>query len=483
MGHTTWCIDRSCNRWRDRPSNNITIFLVAICHWLDAVDINDIAIHINCGPTTERHLTGNEMWTNFRKYKVPFDNRIRPIVASKDIIEFVFTGLHQRMCECILAGLAIDPRIHVLLHWPGDSRHFTHRALGWLSIGPNRAGAATVDFDHFVFVTREPILVRKSVCTFVDYNPMKSYAFSYSHFAFFRLTWSGKNEKAFHELRRLRGNDALAQEELAEIVEHLLHDSHIERNEMESIWEICTRLTVLKPLVIICVIQTLALISYTYMHIVTAVVSLDAWSFLEDTVGKLYAAFGVLTLLAATSRRFTFITAGAVAAANIFFYGFYLQYEVDMSMSFYVHRIVGLIYHTSGTAFDIAVLLVIAELLPGRVRGSVSAYIFALFFLVANCLSFVSSPSTLVLETWPILTAPGIFIVLALATMAGTGLIYMWMPETKGKTLIDIEAECRVHRWFYDKRRSDCKPVNIEDVENVNWENFMSPSQCQMHTK
>lgn len=205
------------------------------------------------------------------------------------------------------------------------------------------------------------------------------------------------------------------------------------------------------------------------MHIVTSVVSLNEWSIFPDSIDRMYAAVGILALFLVSPRRSIFVTAGAISAANIFFYGFYLHYhEVNLNTDFIVKWVVSLVYHSTCAAFDIAVLLVIAELLPGRVRGSISAYIFAIFFLVDNCLGFIFTPSTMILDMWPILNASGIFIVLSLATLAASGLIYMWLPETKNKSLTEIEHECKAHQWFYDQRRSQCKAVNTEDVENAN---------------
>lgn len=284
----------------------------------------------------------------------------------------------------------------------------------------------------------------------------------------FRLAWSGKHDKAFGALRWLRGNNAQAHEELDDITEHLQQENHIERNEMESIWEICTRLPVLKPLIIICVFQMLGFILYTYTNVITSVVSHTESTDFSNLDEKIYTAIGILILLMIASRRLVFISFGVIAAANIFFYGLYLKYLIhgaNVNTDYIVKSIVTLVYHSSCTAFDMAVLLVIAELLPGRVRGSVSAYIFALFFLIANCLSSIYTPP--ILELWPILTAPEIFAILSIVTMAATGLIYMWLPETKGKTLTDIEDACKTHQWFYDKRRSDRKAVNIvEDGKN-----------------
>lgn len=281
------------------------------------------------------------------------------------------------------------------------------------------------------------------------------------------MAWSGKYDRAFGALRCLRGNDGHAQEELDDFIEHLQQDDPIEHNEMESIWEKCSQLPVLKALIIVFLFKMLEVTSSTCEHVVISVISNNKWTPLPDSVNNIFSAIVVLFLLMAASRRSVFITAGAITAASIFFCGFYLQYnEVELDMVFIVRWIVSLVYHSSRTAFDMAMILVIAELLPTRVRGSVSAYIFASFFLIVIWTRFVYVPSSLIV-IWPVLTAPGTYIALSLLTMVATASIYMWLPETKYKTLFDIEDECKAYRWIYGKR-SDRQTVNLDDMENAN---------------
>lgn len=239
----------------------------------------------------------------------------------------------------------------------------------------------------------------------------------------------------------------------------------IEPNEMESVWETCVQLPVLKPFILVCVFKLLGLIKCTFLHFT---VSHDEWITSNDLTYKICAAVGFFLLLAFVSRRLLFMSLGVIAVINILIFGVYSQYsENESNIYFFVRTMVSLISSSLCTAFDIAALLILIEQLPGHARGAISSYMLAMYSLIVNIFHFIFTPTTQGANTLSVIFTPGVCMLASFTIISVILLIYVWLPETKGRTLMEIENICKTQGWFYKEQQTKIKARNIGNIENA----------------
>lgn len=108
-----------------------------------------------------------------------------------------------------------------------------------------------------------------------------------------------------------------------------------------------------------------------------------------------------------------------------------------------------LMYTATNTGFMIAPGFMTGEMLPAKIRGRLAGYIYTYFSVVTFILNrFFPNLNQHIGLT-------GVIFVFGLASLATTTLIYFTVPETKGKTLLQIERYFQTHGWIYKSSRMD----------------------------
>lgn len=278
------------------------------------------------------------------------------------------------------------------------------------------------------------------------------------------LVRKGRIEKALKSLIWLRGNQSHATIELNQLTARLEADKlrEKERNEeTQNFWTICSKKAVYRPTLIVFLFIILLNVSGTYIivlyavDIVTAlelprlnrsvvtiamssirltVTVLFCWLFMHVPRRKIYLIAGIGSTLSTTALAI-YIFANVSTAVGP---------EIDMC----VKCILMTTYIATNTGFQITPGFMIGELLPGRVRGRVGGYLYTTFsisiFIVTKMFPSVRN----------CVGIDGILLVWAMGSLAATILIYFTVPETKGKTLHEIEDYFRYGGWIYRRERT-----------------------------
>lgn len=91
--------------------------------------------------------------------------------------------------------------------------------------------------------------------------------------------------------------------------------------------------------------------------------------------------------------------------------------------------------------------VMVGELLPAQIRGRVAELLFTafnlFFFIVAKIFPYVSQR----------LKSHGVFLLFGMASFGASFIMYLFLPERKGKTLGEIEDYFRERNWFWIARK------------------------------
>lgn len=282
--------------------------------------------------------------------------------------------------------------------------------------------------------------------------------------------WLAKNglmEKCTKALSWLRGGDLPAKRELTVLIRRFENEKNAEISQ-EGFFTTLSRLSVIKPLVIINLFHILQILSGTYIVVFYAVDIIGEFG--GDNINTMTAA--VLTavirlaftivfcfLLLLIKRRKMIIYSGlgsGISSLAIAIFS-YVKYQQTMtSFDVYLSAIFILIYIGSNTGFLVMPGIMIGELLPVKIRGQIAGYIFTLFniflFAITKVFPFVKQH----------LKTHGIFLVFAISSLIASGLLYLFFPETKGKTLNEIEDYFAHQKWLWLRRDkgNKCKKSN-----------------------
>uniref|UniRef100_A0A2M3ZM31 Putative sugar transporter n=1 Tax=Anopheles braziliensis TaxID=58242 RepID=A0A2M3ZM31_9DIPT len=98
--------------------------------------------------------------------------------------------------------------------------------------------------------------------------------------------------------------------------------------------------------------------------------------------------------------------------------------------------------------------IMIGELLPAKIRGQIAGYLFTVFNLLLFGVAKGFPYAKAVLKT------QGLFVMFGVASFGASLLMYLLLPETKGRTLHDIEDYFGQRNWLWMKRqREETKPA------------------------
>ncbi|XP_031836351.1 trehalose transporter 1-like protein isoform X2 [Nomia melanderi] len=202
--------------------------------------------------------------------------------------------------------------------------------------------------------------------------------------------------------------------------------------------------TILKPLIIINVFNILLLSSGTYIIVFYAVELISNIggeninnyfaAVITAVIRLLFTLIGSTLLLFLGRRSLGILSAFGSGVASLFLAGYILTRKESSSIDVYVVGVCLLMY-VAANSLGLMVLpgIMGGELLPQRARGIGGAFSFFVF----NMFTFA------VTKIFPMISEavgiPGIFIIFGSSALLETAFIYVALPETKNRTLQEIE--------------------------------------------
>lgn len=283
--------------------------------------------------------------------------------------------------------------------------------------------------------------------------------------------------KACKSFEWLRGSKDLARNELNEYLGRFEEEKakgNAQSNEI-SVWHNFTQSSTVKPLFIITAFITLFNVSGTYLIIYYALdiigqVGLETSResiAIYLSVIRLAVTIGFCAIFMRVQRRSFYLFSGIGSTLSTLVLALFLQYRPDILIApqydqFIVISLL-ITYVATNTGFMITPGFLIGELLPARVRGQLAGYIY----------TFFSIATFAVVKIFPGVRAAigivGVLYVFSVASFATIALVYLMVPETRGKSLLEIERHFQQSGWIYkamvDKDSSDGKttiPVNVK---------------------
>lgn len=280
--------------------------------------------------------------------------------------------------------------------------------------------------------------------------------------------------QAESSLTWLRCNKVAVRTELSELIKRCEEQKAIS-GDNESIFKTCSRPSVLKPLVLINVFHLMMITSGTYLIIFYASgIIKDFGTEMDSSTAAVYTAVARLVFTITASiliyhlkRRTLSIVSGAgscISTVALAIFSYIRSNETKTSLDTTVLAICVICYLAANTNFMVLPGVMVGELLPAHVRGRVAGYIFAAYnvmiFSVTKLYPYVSVH----------LKSHGVFMVFGLASFGAALVNYLLLPETKGKTLGEIEDYYQEKNWFWfarNKRRNDGKMVPNEQQDET----------------
>ncbi|XP_037917653.1 facilitated trehalose transporter Tret1 [Hermetia illucens] len=272
-------------------------------------------------------------------------------------------------------------------------------------------------------------------------------------------TWlarKGLLEKATSALTWLRGEELLAKRELDEILRRLKEEKTLEKSK-EPIGS-----PILKSLIIINAFNFLQILSGTFLVVFYAVdIISEIGAHFDNMTAAIMTAvvrLGVTVifciLLFVMRRRSMVLLSGLGSGVSALALGFYLLFQTDKtrtSVNTWITAGCIFLYIAFNTGFMILPGIMVGELLPAKIRGSVSGYVFAAFNIILFGVTKVFPYLQITLKTY------GLFIMFGTASFIASLLMYLMLPETKNLTLGQIEDHFRSSSWLWITRKSRLK--------------------------
>ncbi|KAJ8731470.1 hypothetical protein PYW07_004634 [Mythimna separata] len=254
-------------------------------------------------------------------------------------------------------------------------------------------------------------------------------------------TWlarRGRFHDAMAAMSRLRGDPDTAQRELHELIS--AREKEKARGEEKiNFFETVRRAPVLKPLLLINAFNILQILSGSYVVIFYAVdIVKDSGGSLQPTMAANASALvrlGVtvlacILLLRITRRALVLVSGIGTAVCTLALAGL-LSQGPGSGLTPPALILSYVAFNTLG--FFLLPGLMIGELLPTKVRGLCGGYIFCLF----NCVLFGFTKLYPVMKN--AIGIAGVFGLFGASSLLATVVLYLLLPETKGKSLLQIE--------------------------------------------
>ncbi|XP_058830422.1 facilitated trehalose transporter Tret1-like isoform X2 [Topomyia yanbarensis] len=284
------------------------------------------------------------------------------------------------------------------------------------------------------------------------------------------LTRNHQLEKAAKALLWLRGCPILAKRELLQLIDRVLCETEGDQNK--GIWKSLANISLIKPLLIINGFHLLQILSGTYLVVFYAVDIISDMGGSDintmqaavlTAVARLVFTFLYCFLLLVMPRRMMVIGSGIGSGLSCLVLSIFLYIRLDAVKTptdTYVAAVFILLYIGTNTGFMTMPGIMIGELLPAKIRGRIAGYLFTLF----NLLLFgVAKGFPYAKETFK---TQGLFLIFGVASFGASLLLYLMLPETKGRTLHEIEDYFQRGNWLWITRsRKPLKATVDADIE------------------
>ncbi|EDS37695.1 sugar transporter [Culex quinquefasciatus] len=271
------------------------------------------------------------------------------------------------------------------------------------------------------------------------------------------LARNNQLNKASRALTWLRGCPIQAKRELQQLVDRSKTES--EESANQSLWQTLTKVSLIKPLIIINGFHILQILSGTYLVVFYAV------DIISDMGGSDINSLQAAVLTAAVRLAFTFLycflllmmprrmmvigsgIGSGISCLAIAIFMYIRLDSVKTPMDTYISAVFILIYIGTNTGFMTMPGIMIGELLPAKIRGRIAGNLFTIF----NLLLFGVAKGFLYAKQ--IFKTQGLFLIFGIASFGASLLLYLMLPETKGRTLHDIEDYFQRPNWLWITRK------------------------------
>ncbi|XP_052861793.1 facilitated trehalose transporter Tret1-2 homolog [Anopheles cruzii] len=292
-------------------------------------------------------------------------------------------------------------------------------------------------------------------------------------------TWLARNnqpERAAKALTWLRGSPVVAKTELQKLTDRFEQEQQQEHGGgRQRFWRSLAEISMIKPLVIINGFHVLQILSGTYLVVFYAV---DIISDLGGSdINTIQAAvltaivrlaFTVLYcfLLLLMPRRTMVLLSGLGSGLSCIAIAIFMYTRSGNNSGppyeTYIAAALILLYIGSNTGFLTMPGIMIGELLPAKIRGQIAGYLFTVFNLVLFGVAKGFPHAKAELGT------QGLFVMFGVASFGATMLTYLLLPETKGRTLHDIEDYFGQRNWLWMNRKRTEKADPREEGQPLN---------------
>ncbi|CRK96153.1 CLUMA_CG009582, isoform A [Clunio marinus] len=276
-------------------------------------------------------------------------------------------------------------------------------------------------------------------------------------------TWlarKGYYDKARKALTWLRDSDETAKAELKETIERIENEKN-QIDKSQSLERVITQPSVLKPLILINVFNVLQILSGTYIIVFYAVDIITEICNFGDTMEISTMQSAVITavirllltviycvLLLKCHRRKLYLSSTFFSGIFALMLSLFLYIKGNTTKSFHDLIIIGilmLLYISFNSPLMLVPGIMVGELLPLRVRHW-SGIIFTAF----NLMLFGITKLFPTLKA--MLKSRGLFLMFGISSLLASLLFYMFLPETKNRTLNEIEDYYQQRNWIWQSR-------------------------------
>ncbi|XP_055533890.1 facilitated trehalose transporter Tret1 isoform X2 [Wyeomyia smithii] len=267
------------------------------------------------------------------------------------------------------------------------------------------------------------------------------------------LARNNRLEQAAKALSWLRGCPIQAKRELLQLIQRCYHET--QDGNSKGLWKSLSEISLIKPLIIINGFHILQILSGTYLVVFYAVDIISDMGGSEINTMQaavltavVRLAFTVIYcfLLLMMPRRMMVIGSGIGSGISCLALSILMYVRLDSiktPFDTYAAAVFILIYIGANTGFMTMPGIMIGELLPAKIRGQIAGYLFTIFnlllFGVAKAFPYAKE----------MFKTQGLFLIFGVASFGASLLLYLMLPETKGRTLHDIEDYFQRKNWLW----------------------------------
>ena len=259
----------------------------------------------------------------------------------------------------------------------------------------------------------------------------------------------------------LRDSDEIAKNELKQTIERIESEKNNRSHKSQSLLSIIKQPSVLKPLILINAFNVLQILSGTYLIVFYAVDIITEICNFDDTVKISTMQSAVITalirllltivycyLLLKCHRRKLYLTSCFFSGVFALMLSAFLYAKGQSTKSFTDLIIIGLLmllYISFNSPLMLVPGIMVGELLPLRVRHWAG-----IIFTAFNLMLFGITKQFPFLHFQ--LRSRGLFFMFGCSSLWATVLFYWLLPETKSRTLNDIEDYYGHPNWIWQRR-------------------------------